>query len=224
MLDSSILCRRRSYMAQAGSSKDGDALLADECQRKNTPFWFYKQLPPFTFPPTYPQSSTLAYIVVGPRIRGRIDAKKLTELGVPFNALRGKLTRGETIQFEVNGPQGPETRTVHPEDCMSKSDSPAAVIILDVPSVDMIPSVVRSFDTVYKPFHSPSPHDLEKHTVRVVYHLLGSGVLEDARYTKFLKGFPETAEVFSSIYHDFVGFDTLVCSTSYRLPNTLPTR
>lgn len=224
MFDSSILRCYQSYLSQAGTPRDGDVPIPDEYQRKNIPSWFYKQLPPFSFPSAFPQSSTLAYIVVGPRIRGRIDGKKLTELGVPFNALRGKLTRGETIQFEVNGPQGPEIRAVRPEDCMNKSDPPAAVIILDVPSVDMIPSVARSFDTVYKPFHSPGPHDSEQHAVRVVYHLLGPGVLEDARYIKFLNGFPETVEVFSSSHHPLIIFNGIIYSTSYHLPSTLPTR
>ncbi|KXN86195.1 Zinc phosphodiesterase ELAC protein 2 [Leucoagaricus sp. SymC.cos] len=181
---------------------EGDALPPDEYKRRN-PRWFYRQLPSFSFPPTYPQSSTLAYIVVGPRFRGHIDGKKLKELQVPNNPLRGKLTKGETIQFEVKGPDGPEMRTVRPEEVMGKSDPPAVVVILDVPFVEMVPSVVRSFDTVYKPFRSSDPSDLEKHTVRVVYHLLGPGVLEDERYIGFIKGFPGTAEhIFSSPEHN----------------------
>lgn len=184
-----------AYLLQLEPSKEGEPPVVDEYQRKKLPPWFYKQLPSFSFPPAFPQPSTLAYVVVGPRIRGRIDGKKLNDLKVPFNALRGKLTRGETIQFEVNGPNGSETRTVRPEDCMSKSDPPAVVIILDVPFVDMIPSVIHSFNTAYKSFRSSDPDDMEKHTVRVVYHLLGSGVLEDERYLEFMRGFPKTAEV-----------------------------
>jgi ribonuclease Z len=114
---------------------------------------------------------------------------------VPRSALRGKLSRGETIQFEVRGPSGPEMRTVLPEDCVGQSEPPAVVIILDVPVIEMIPSVVRSFDTAYKPFRSIDPSDVEKHTVRVVYHLLGEGVIQDERYIDFMKGFPETTEV-----------------------------
>lgn len=119
----------------------------------------------------------------------------MNELDVPRNELRAKLAKGETIQFEVKGPDGPEVRTVHPEECMSKSDPPAAVIILDVPSVEMIPSVVQSFDTVYRPFRSSDPEDSEKHKVGVIYHLLGHGVLEDDRYRDFMGGFCGTAEV-----------------------------
>lgn len=183
------------------SSKEDESPVVDEYRRDKLPFWFRKQLPSFSFPPTFPQSSTLAYIVVGPRIRGRVDGKKLNELGVPRTSIRARLSLGETIQFEVNGPSGPEVRTLRPEDCMSRSDPPAAVIILDVPSVEMIPSVIRSFDTVYKPFRSMDPGDLEKHTVRAVYHLLGQGVLRDERYIEFMKGFPETAEVLINYYY-----------------------
>lgn len=119
----------------------------------------------------------------------------MNELNVPHNVLRAKLAKGETIQFEVKGPDGPEVRTVHPEECMSKSDPPAAVIILDVPSVEMIPSVVQSFNTVYRSFRSSDPEDLEKHKVGVIYHLLGPRVLEDDRYRDFMRGFHGTAEV-----------------------------
>ncbi|KAF9454406.1 hypothetical protein P691DRAFT_717421 [Macrolepiota fuliginosa MF-IS2] len=178
---------------ELSKEKEGEQTAVDEYKRK-VPSRFYKQLSTFSFPPTFPQASTLAYIVVGPRTRGRIDGKKLNELGVPHSRLRSELTLGKTIQFEVIGPNGPETRTVHPEECMAKSEPPAAVIILDIPSVDMIPSVIRSFDTVYKPFRSLDPNDMEEHAVRVVYHLLGSGVLEDERYLEFMKGFPETTE------------------------------
>jgi ribonuclease Z len=150
----------------------------------------------------------LGYVIVGPRVRGKIDGKKLNELGVPFSPLRGKLANGETIQFEANGPGGPEMRTVRPEDCMSKSDPPAAVVILDIPSVEMIPSALRSFDEAYKPFRSSDKDNLERHTVRVVYHLLGPKVLEDERYIEFMRGFPETAQVNLALYHttDFINW------------------
>ena len=183
-----------SYQFQRIASK-GDELTEPDDYHRYLPKWFFRQLPSFHFPPTFPQSSTLAYVVVGPRVRGKIDGKKLNELSVPHNELRAKLTKGETIQFEVEGPDGPEVRTVYPEECMSKSDPPAAVIILDVPSVEMIPSVVQSFDTVYRPFRSTDPDDMEKHNVRVIYHLLGPGVLEDDRYRNFMQGFHVTTEV-----------------------------
>ncbi|KAF5362391.1 hypothetical protein D9756_002186 [Leucocoprinus leucothites] len=185
----------------AGPAKEGETTETDE-YRRIIPAWFHRQLPSFLFPPAFPRASTLAYIVVGPRVRGKIDGNKLHELGVPFNELRSKLAKGETIQFEAKSPDGPYVRTVRPEDVTGKSDPPAAVIMLDVPSVEMIPSVVRSFDTVYKPFRSSNPNDLEKHTVRVIYHLLGPGVLEDKRYKAFMRGFPAATEhVISSPEH-----------------------
>lgn len=137
--------------------------------------------------------------MVGPRTRGKVDGKKLDELNVPRNSLRGKLSRGETIQFEVKGPSGSEMRTVRPEDCVGLSEPPAVVIILDVPMIEMIPSVIHSFDSAYKPFRSIDPSDMEKHTVRVVYHLLGEGVLQDERYIDFMKGFPATTEVIANL-------------------------
>jgi ribonuclease Z len=115
-------------------------------------------------------------------------------------------------------------RTVFPEDCVGQSEPPAVVIILDVPAIEMIPSVVRSFDTAYKPFRSIDPSDVEKHTVRVIYHLLGEGVIQDERYIDFMKGFPEATEVilFMSINQPAV-LTPSIYSMSYRLPNTAQT-
>ncbi|EKM81596.1 hypothetical protein AGABI1DRAFT_105131 [Agaricus bisporus var. burnettii JB137-S8] len=180
--------------SQRWVKKEGESRIADDYGRPNIPRNFRLQLPSFSPPSTFPLSSALAYVVVGPRTRGKVDGKKLDELNVPRNSLRGKLSRGETIQFEVKGPSGSEMRTVRPEDCVGLSEPPAVVIILDVPMIEMIPSVIHSFDSAYKPFRSIDPSDMEKHTVRVVYHLLGEGVLQDERYIDFMKGFPATTE------------------------------
>jgi ribonuclease Z len=74
-----------------------------------------KQLPTFTAPV---QDLSTAYIVVGPRVRGKFDAKRAEELGL-YGPLRGKVARGETVSLIVDdGAGGKVQRTVKPEDCV----------------------------------------------------------------------------------------------------------
>lgn len=68
---------------------------------------------------------TLCYVCVGPRVRGKFDAKKAISLQIPKGPLRGKLAKGETITFMVDdGKGGQEERTVRPEECVGPSEAP----------------------------------------------------------------------------------------------------
>lgn len=86
----------------------------------------YSRLPPLvegSDAHAHPALPTLAYLLVGPSVRGKFDAKKAEELGVPRGPIRGKLTRGEAITFEVDdGNGGKLERTVRPEDCIGPSE------------------------------------------------------------------------------------------------------
>lgn len=67
----------------------------------------------------------LGYLVVGPTVRGKFDAKKAEELRIPRGPIRKRLTLGEAITFEVDDGQGGKIqRTVRPEDCVGPSESP----------------------------------------------------------------------------------------------------
>lgn len=73
-------------------------------------------------PPALP---TLAYLCVGPSVRGKFDVKKAEALGVPRGPIRGQLTKGETVTFEVDdGNGGKIQRTVKPDDCVGPSEAP----------------------------------------------------------------------------------------------------
>ena len=77
------------------------------------------------------QDSQLAYICEGPAVRGKFDAQKAKDLQVPNGPLRGKLTGGQTIEFEVttvaaDGEKTVEKRVVKPEDCLGAGE-PGAV-------------------------------------------------------------------------------------------------
>lgn len=89
--------------------------------RAQLPRGFQLQLPPLSFdvrPVSY------AYIIVGPRFRGKFNAKRATELGV-FREDRAKLARGQsvTVKVEVDGKM--VSRTVRPDEVLAESDPPA---------------------------------------------------------------------------------------------------
>ncbi|KAI0710377.1 hypothetical protein C8T65DRAFT_648151 [Cerioporus squamosus] len=135
---------------------------------------------------------TLGYLCVGPTVRGKFDVKKAEALGVPRGPLRGRLTKGETVTFEVDdGKGGKMERSVRPEECVGPSDPPQAVLILDVPTPAHIPSLLASFtDSPFFAKHRSKDKDIRKeHPVHAVYHLCGDGVLEDERYKEFMNGF-----------------------------------
>ena len=171
-----------------------------------TPAGSLKPLPTFT--PSARDAST-AYIVVGPRVRGKFDAKRAEELGL-HGPMRGKVARGESVTFTVDdGTGGTLQRTVKPEDCMGEHETTKVrplsplhskmlskcikvVMILDVPTPDHIESLVSAFATpAYSNFRVKHPDSRKDYSVHVIYHLLGSGVLEDERYKSFMDGFSD---------------------------------
>lgn len=71
------------------------------------------------------QKPSLAYIIIGPRTRGKFDAKKADELGLK-GKLRGQVASGKTVTFTVTDADGKEVeRTVSPEECVGPGDNPA---------------------------------------------------------------------------------------------------
>ncbi|KAG5640501.1 hypothetical protein DXG03_008289 [Asterophora parasitica] len=188
----------------------------DPYRRARLPPGFHKQLPKFA--PRVPDipldaltAPTLAYIVVGPRIRGKFDVKAAVSLGVPSGPLRGQLTKGNSITFKVKVDGEDVERTVRPEDCIGESEAPGAIIILDIPTTTHIPALLSSFadSPFYAKFRSQRPEDVKEYSVRSVFHLCGKGVLEDERYIAFMNGFaPSTHHIIASREHspDLVTF------------------
>ncbi|KAJ2915930.1 hypothetical protein MD484_g4468, partial [Candolleomyces efflorescens] len=173
--------------------------------RARPPRGFYDMLPPP--PASGPSPPAMSYVIVGPRVRGKFDVQKSIALGVPQGPLRGQLTKGQTITFTVEdtvtSEDGtcstvPRTITVKPEECMGESEPPTAVIVLDVPSPEYIPSLLQyyrnDFDPLFSKLRSTDPEHRKEVQVRVLFHLVGEGVLEDPRYIDFMRGFGDDAQ------------------------------
>lgn len=186
--------------------------------RATLPQGFFDQLPKFTShvaqsPPTSHVRPTLAYVLVGPRIRGKFDAQKADEMGV-FGRLRGKLTKGETVTIKVKVGDETMTKTVHPEDLIGESEAPGVslvdsqthcppihfvkvALVLDIPTPHHVPSLISSFEDhpFYAQFRSQKAEDIKQYSVRTVFHICGKDVLEDTRYIAFMNGFLSTVHV-----------------------------
>ncbi|KAF8902361.1 hypothetical protein CPB84DRAFT_1775902 [Gymnopilus junonius] len=170
----------------------------DDYKRSRSPLTegFRLQLPnpSFKLPPSETPPA-VSYLIVGPQHRGKFNAAKATELGVPKGHIRAALARGETITFEVKVGEEIVQRTVKAEEVVAKPELPGAVLILDVPSNEHVPALVASFrDTdFYQKFWFEDPVSFEsqnrEYNTRVVYHMLGEGVLEDEGYKAFMNGF-----------------------------------
>jgi ribonuclease Z len=183
-----------------------------------------KQLPRMNLtkdsePITSKQKPSLAYIVLGPKTRGKLDAKKADELGLKAK-LRGLVASGNTVTFTTTDANGKQIeRTVKPEECVGPGENPAVgteiitfshlevtykgsrqvMIILDIPTVAHIPAVVSAFteSDFYAKFRSRKTEDRIELLTNVVYHLCGPNVIEDPRYQAFMRGFNSNVYVCS---------------------------
>ncbi|KAH9941310.1 uncharacterized protein BXZ73DRAFT_42209 [Epithele typhae] len=173
-----------------------------------------QRLPPFS--PGEDSGSplpTMAYVVVGPSVRGKFDAQKAKELQIPNGPLRRELTTGKSVTFEVDdGDGGKIQRTVHPEEVMGATEMPRTVLILDVPTPAHIPALMTAFtdSPFYAKFRTKDPKVVAEWPVPAVYHLCGEDVLEHDLYKDFMNGFgDETQHVISSRAHtaDMINFD-----------------
>ncbi|KAJ1302197.1 hypothetical protein OPQ81_001023 [Rhizoctonia solani] len=123
-----------------------------------------------------PRSTSVAYLILGPEIRGKFDPAAADTLGVSKRD-RGKLTRGESVTVVVNGVQN----IVTPDMCMGKSEAPTGFLIIDCPTTDYIPNLPNLKSLL--PIHSETHFVLGS-----IYHRIGPRVLADPRYLLWTKG------------------------------------
>ncbi|KAG0701177.1 hypothetical protein DFH29DRAFT_831788 [Suillus ampliporus] len=131
---------------------------------------------------------TLAYAVVGPRVRGRFDVKRAETLGLKAGPLRARVARGETVS--VVGNDGVE-RSVGPSDVVGASEDPGVVLILDTPSTAHIRSLLKGFESGAFSKYWGKGQEKKDHALRVVFHLCGDAVVEHEQYKAFIKGFKD---------------------------------
>lgn len=106
------------------------------------PSGFNRPLPSL---PTCNQRATLAYAVVGPRVRGKFDVKRAEVLGLKAGPLRARVARGETVI--VMGQDGVE-RSVGPSDVIGTSENPGVGFLSRYVSSSRSRSVSRWADRI----------------------------------------------------------------------------
>lgn len=107
--------------APAASSKQLGNLVQN--YRKRPPAAYHQQLPKFSpLQPDLPPP-TLAYIVVGPRIRGKFNAEKAEALGI-IGRLRGQLAKGIPVTIQVKEGDVMVDRVIQPKECVAPSEVP----------------------------------------------------------------------------------------------------
>jgi len=90
---------------------------------------FHQKLPKYIYPDrdSIPHRA-VAYVAVGPRIRGKFNAAKAAELKIPEGKVRVRLTRGETATFKVKENGTEIERTVQPEEVIGPSEVPGVSV------------------------------------------------------------------------------------------------
>ncbi|CAG8487437.1 10121_t:CDS:10 [Ambispora gerdemannii] len=126
-------------------------------------------------------STSVAYICKGPDYKGKFNPQAAKALGLPPGPLYARLVNGTSVT-------APDGSIVHPHQVLSGARGGFIFIIVDIPSVDYIPSLIANRDL--------SPHQTSEEEMEpgVVIHMLGNGVLEDERYRTWMKKFGENTQ------------------------------
>jgi ribonuclease Z len=83
----------------------------------------------------------MSYIVVGPRFRGKFDAKRAKELGIPNGPMRSSLAKGEAVTFEIREGDEVIQRTVNPEEVVGKSETPGVCFFIYIYLLSSFPTL-----------------------------------------------------------------------------------
>ncbi|ODO09602.1 hypothetical protein I350_03210 [Cryptococcus amylolentus CBS 6273] len=135
-------------------------------------------------------NTQMVYILETPDVRGKFDNKRAGELGVPNGPLRGKLTRGEVIEFPDPEMEG-VLKTVRPEECLV-GGGPGAVMILVSCTLKTLPDLLRNKTFAeYQPLRETPGQSARK--VHLMVHRIPREVLADEGYKEWMRAFgPET--------------------------------
>ncbi|KIJ61498.1 hypothetical protein HYDPIDRAFT_31363 [Hydnomerulius pinastri MD-312] len=145
---------------------------------------------------------TVAYAIVGPRIRGKFDEKKAVALGLKRGPLRARLSKGHNVTVQVKDANGNTVdREIKPEDCIGESVIPGVVLLLDAPTVAHIPGLLSGIadSGPFAKYRWKNSEGSKDHVVRAIFHLCGEDVLEDVRYKSFMNEFgPDVHHIVAS--------------------------
>ncbi|KAJ3292826.1 Zinc phosphodiesterase ELAC protein 2 [Rhizoclosmatium sp. JEL0117] len=132
--------------------------------------------------------TVIAYLCKGPKVLGKFDIAAAVALGIPRGPMYGALTKGNAVTLA-------DGRVIQPEQCASPPKPGAMFIIIDVPSVDYIPSIQSNL-SLQAASHKSNP-------IQCIVHLLGDGVLDHQGYKDWMNSFGDKCQhIVSSVDHN----------------------
>ena len=155
----------------------------------------------------------MVYICQAPSVKGKFDAIKAKELGVPNGGIRGELVRGNTIEFEDRARPG-VMKKVKPEEVVG-ADTPGAVsgayrwtdiadrhqyvIFVDCTEATL-PALLAS--TELQAFHVQQDQDQDTNNAKVqsvkaalMVHRVPTSVWQNTAYKKWMRAFGPNTQV-----------------------------
>jgi len=107
---------------------------------------------------------TMAVVLQGPTRPGKLDMAAAKAAGVPAGPLIGKLSRGEKVTLH-------DGRVVQPEICVGVKRPCSAILLLDIPTMDLLECGLAQLIDIHALCERPVDGRIEG-----VIHLLGAGV------------------------------------------------
>eukprot|EP01112_Ceratiomyxa_fruticulosa_P011224 TRINITY_DN3033_c0_g1_i1.p1 TRINITY_DN3033_c0_g1~~TRINITY_DN3033_c0_g1_i1.p1 ORF type:complete len:788 (+),score=138.47 TRINITY_DN3033_c0_g1_i1:160-2523(+) len=98
-----------------------------------TTYLLYDRPSKFVFPKNV--QTALCYVILTPRVPGKMDGAKAVKLGVPKGPLMGKLVKGESVVL-------PNGTVVSPGDCIGPSLPGPLILIIACPSLNHLPNLI----------------------------------------------------------------------------------
>ncbi|WWC73000.1 uncharacterized protein I206_106964 [Kwoniella pini CBS 10737] len=146
---------------------------------------------PLPLPTPEDTQTQMVYICQAADIRGKFDVNKANALGVPKGPVRGKLTRGETIQVDDASVEGGK-RVIKPEDCLVGGGPGSILIVVNCSESTKCDLLANpAFDKYQTAVNSDG--EQARH-VHLVVHRVPRSVWESADYKEWMKAFGERTQ------------------------------
>lgn len=148
---------------------------------------------PLPLPSDADVETQMVYICQAPDVRGKFDVAKATALGVPNGPLRGKLTRGESIEVSDPNVEG-GTRVVRPEDCLIGGGKGGTLVIVNCTEKTL--QALLDCEALHQwQKKTPAGEKEGEGGVDVMVHRVPRSVWGDERYQAWMQSFGEKTKV-----------------------------
>lgn len=143
-----------------------------------SPAWDLRALPK----PRSEGSSTLAYLAIGPAVRGKFLVDRAKARGLKPGPAFAALTRGERVT-------APDGSVVEPSDCMEPGSAAAGFAVLDVPDRGTLAA------TAVQAARIRETAEKRGAALKVVFYWLGAGVVDDPAFVELAKSFGDVRHI-----------------------------